>query len=401
LLDRFGFYFNTFEGVNTEVKFKMYKLDLPVDYKEAASIERRRAMEEERKTRIFNAKSRLIGVDKQAIDQQVFDKKQMEEFEHKRHQAFANDAVRNDQIACMLDKRQEHDIRALGEALNEFRALHQQPSSRREWDLYDPDGLKKDKPARVHDDDPRCGISSIQKFDGEDLNSKARKKFQNEQARHWHEAQMREKAQAKASQNRADQLYDLKQQELDHRAIELQAAEENCRKAINMATAAYNDALNKEQNERSRLKAQQDLDDKMTEIANHVFGDVLTENPAVAQSAFGPHRVITDRWKGMSPQQLEDVRKQQERQRAENERLRQEEELKNREYERQSSAHARAALMIERELERKRKDLEKAQADENRRLALEQKAHKEFLDKELYTNPPTAAYFMQFNTSTR
>ena len=57
--------------------------------------------------------------------------------------------------------------------------------------------------------------------------------------------------------------------------------------------------------------------------------------------------------------------------------------------------------MIERELERKRKDLEKAQADENRRLALEQKAHKEFLDKELYTNPPTAAYFMQFNTSTR
>lgn len=57
----------------------------------------------------------------------------------------------------------------------------------------------------------------------------------------------------------------------------------------------------------------------MTEIANHVFGDVLTENPAVAQSAFGPHRVITDRWKGMSPQQLEDIRKQQAQQRAEKE----------------------------------------------------------------------------------
>lgn len=63
-------------------------------------------------------------------------------------------------------------MRALNQAINEFRALHQQPSSRREWDLYDPDALKKDKPARVHDDDPRCGISSIQKFDGEDLNGK-------------------------------------------------------------------------------------------------------------------------------------------------------------------------------------------------------------------------------------
>ena len=40
----------------------MYKLDLPVDYKEAAAIERRRQMEEERKTRIFNAKARTIGV---------------------------------------------------------------------------------------------------------------------------------------------------------------------------------------------------------------------------------------------------------------------------------------------------------------------------------------------------
>jgi hypothetical protein len=47
----------------------------------------------------------------------------------------------------------------------------------------------------------------------------------------------------------------------------------------------------------------------------HIFGDTLTENPAVAQSAFGPHRVIPDRWKGMSPQQLEDIRREQEKQR--------------------------------------------------------------------------------------
>ena len=40
----------------------MYKLDLPVDYKEAAAIERRRNMEEQRKSRIFNANSRTIGV---------------------------------------------------------------------------------------------------------------------------------------------------------------------------------------------------------------------------------------------------------------------------------------------------------------------------------------------------
>ena len=57
-------------------------------------------------------------------------------------------------------------MRELNRARNEFRYLHQQPSQRREWDLYDPEGLKKDKPARVSDDDPRCTISGLQKFDG-------------------------------------------------------------------------------------------------------------------------------------------------------------------------------------------------------------------------------------------
>ena len=69
-------------------QFKMYKLDLPVDYKEAAAIERRRNQEEQRKSRIFNAKTRLIGVDKQAIDQQLHDRKQTEEYERRRDEAF-------------------------------------------------------------------------------------------------------------------------------------------------------------------------------------------------------------------------------------------------------------------------------------------------------------------------
>ena len=146
-------------------------------------------------------------------------------------------------IAELLQKRQEHDMRELNHALNEFRFLHQQPSQRREWDLYDPDHLKKDKPARVSDDDPRCGISGLQKFDGEDLNSKARRKFQNEQLREWSEQQMKERKQADANQKTADRLYDLKMRELDQRACELQKAEEDCRRAINVAMKDYNKAL--------------------------------------------------------------------------------------------------------------------------------------------------------------
>ena len=40
----------------------MYKLDLPVDMKESAAIERRRNRELQRQSRIFNARVRTIGV---------------------------------------------------------------------------------------------------------------------------------------------------------------------------------------------------------------------------------------------------------------------------------------------------------------------------------------------------
>lgn len=92
--------------------------------------------------------------------------------------------TRADKVCVLLQKRQEYDIRELNKAVNEFRKSHQQPDTRKEWDLNDPDALKKDKPARVSDDDPRCGISSLQKFLGEDLNEKERKKLQQEQARY-------------------------------------------------------------------------------------------------------------------------------------------------------------------------------------------------------------------------
>lgn len=40
----------------------MYKIDLKVDTKESAAVERRRIAEQQRQSRIFNARERQIGV---------------------------------------------------------------------------------------------------------------------------------------------------------------------------------------------------------------------------------------------------------------------------------------------------------------------------------------------------
>ena len=60
----------------------------------------------------------------------------------------ASDLKRNDAIACLLEKRVGEDRKNLNRAENEFRWLHQRSDFTREWDLNDPDYLKKDKPAR-------------------------------------------------------------------------------------------------------------------------------------------------------------------------------------------------------------------------------------------------------------
>lgn len=73
----------------------------------------------------------------------------------------------------------------------------------------------------------------------------------------------------------------------------------------------------REQETKRALQKQQEQDDKRTEMTNHFFGDFLTENPACAQSAFGSHRVVPDRWKGMSPEQIAEIRRQQDIQRKE------------------------------------------------------------------------------------
>lgn len=58
-------------------------------------------------------------------------------------------------------------------------------------------------------------------------------------------------------------------------------------------------------------------------------------------------------------------------------------------------------MLLEREHDRRQKDLKKQLDEENRRLAMEQNGHTEYINRSVYTNEPTAAYFQQWNTTTR
>ena len=379
----------------------MYKTDLPIDTREEAAILARKNREVQRQSRIFDARTRQIGVDVEALERQKEEKRMRQQAENERNSAYDADMLKTAQICTLLDDRQKNDLRQHNEQLNKFRLEQQTAASRREFDLYDPESKKKDQPARVSDDDPRLSSSGLQAFQGEDLSAKDRKKLQQEQMREWIKQQMQEKSREKEAEMYADRLHQKRMIDIDLRSAQLANEEEECRKNLNVAAKHFNEALANERKAREQLEKQQELDDNFTELSNAVFGDTLTENPGVAASSFGGHRVIPDRWKGMSEDQKEAILKIRDEQRQEKERKLEEERTLHKETERIQLLQAHTAILMERERDRAAAELEKRIAEENMRLASEQRETLKKLCKEVYTNPPTDAYFAQFNTGTR
>jgi len=72
---------------------QVLKPDLPPDQKEFLAIERRRRLEEERKSRIFNSKQRTMGVDKAALEQQIALKRAQQEAEKQREAAYGMELI--------------------------------------------------------------------------------------------------------------------------------------------------------------------------------------------------------------------------------------------------------------------------------------------------------------------
>lgn len=58
-------------------------------------------------------------------------------------------------------------------------------------------------------------------------------------------------------------------------------------------------------------------------------------------------------------------------------------------------------MIMEKQIEREKRTYEQDVLHDNQRLATVQHNQKAYLDQVVYTNQPTAAYFMQFNTTTR
>ncbi|XP_058147905.1 RIB43A-like with coiled-coils protein 1 [Dasypus novemcinctus] len=379
----------------------MHKVDLSSDHKEAAAIEARRNREKERQSRFFNVRNRVMGVDVEALNNQVEERKLREARERSREAAYGTSQGQYDLVAQMLEKEQAERTRQLAKKVQEFREQKQQLKNRREFDVWDPDRLWKEFPARLSDNDAHCGPASLQCFSGEDLDRATCLRMQQDQFRYNLERQLHEQQQAKADEKCSDMLSDQLRLAMDMRATHLAKLEEFCRMAMMSAMANANKAQAAELAERQRLDHQHNQEANLMEIQNQITSDLLTENPQVAQHPLAPHRVLPYCWKGMTSEQRAAIRKVQEAQRREKEAQRQAEQALDAEWESQAMSSAQAALELEQQERELCAEFRRGLGSFNQQLAKEQKAQQNYLNSIIYTNQPTTQYHLQFNTSSR
>ncbi|XP_059384022.1 RIB43A-like with coiled-coils protein 1 [Carassius carassius] len=381
----------------------MYKVDLPVDESALRAVERRRAAEAERKKRIFNSRARVIGVDLRALHKQREEKQERLEMDKQRDMAHDLLRLSLDESAMQQKKEEEEQRRELAQNLVQYRAIHQRAEDSRDADV---NYIRQAAPdASISVSDSSLGPASMQVFLGEGMNENEKKRAQMEMNERNLRAQKEEREKQEREQKNRELLTGRELVEKDLRAVQLNALEEECKRAAHIALSHYNQAQAEERMEREQQERLRREGEELAEMRYMVTSDLLTERPEAAKrktesSAEGP-RVLTDRWKGMTPQEISEIHRKREEQRLEKERLREMERQRDVAWDyhlTEQSRQQEREKNRDKELQRERR----IQHDKyNQQLAREQQAHQQYLDKQLYTNRPTVHYFTQFGTSSR
>ncbi|KAK8890873.1 Protein Tax-1 [Tritrichomonas musculus] len=278
----------------------------------------KRDRNETRKTTILDPRTRRIGIDIDAIQQQIQEKREREAREKARDDAFDNMVLTQQDIIMDKMEQERQARRKMAEDRDRFRMSVQQPSNSLEYDIWRPDLLKVSRPARVGDEDPTLGVSSGQIFQGEDLHISERLAAQARQRRDWYNEQMKEK---QAEQRRA-QMEDLQNQlvelETQKTLADLDARTEYAKSQIRREVADdnYNMFLDK----RRREKEDKERDEQMNnaEMISNVRTGIISERMARRGDAPQDYR-------GMTIEDQKQIIDEQAAQMKDNERRRQEE----------------------------------------------------------------------------
>jgi len=354
-----------------------------------ASLRKKAQFNQERAERLKDPRQRLMGIDKSALDEQVKEKEALNKMEKERDAYFDKQAEFMDKHAQVLQREVDEVRRQRELETTKYRETYQRKDLGREWDLNDPNRIRKELPARVCDDDPRCGASSLQKFEGEDLDGKDRRIAQAQQQKAWAQQQLDEKQAKKWMEKDANRQYEDRSEEMAFRTWQIEQEVAAHRKQATCTTADFNRAM-AEQKRKEKLQAKmRETQRNLEEIDNQLNSDMLTEK----EGALMGRTTQSTRFKGMTQDQVQDIAQTQRAQRDQLEQRRRQEAEEERQLAQQSLLETRMGTALDRQRERERRDAAVKLGQERLAQAKEAADRKKNLNN-LYKNEIGEEYFV-------
>ncbi|XP_031626303.1 RIB43A-like with coiled-coils protein 2 [Contarinia nasturtii] len=361
------------------------------DLKSIQKREFRQRQEQARKQRIFNPRIRLIGIDKVALDQSVEEKQNQRIARYKEELCYALEQNRQTEILnAQLDELADVKFQTQCE-LNEFRTHFQRKDQSRDYDLNDPEGLRKMSPLDDVD------------WLGEDPDNLHRIKLQREQQKSWLQQQIEEKNRTKKDMTEAKMAIEFDALHKDEQLKATAQMERQQRQQLQAETARYNLALARDQQAKRMEKKRKENEDNLAEIMNNLTSEMLMESKdaGISSSLFGGRRVNTTMYRGMTDEQLKEIKEEQLRQVAE--KRAQSAKSKENDAFYDGTMEARNNLLAAEEQDVRQYKLQTLieQKFMNDQLRREQRQRNHYLNVDVYKFKPTEEYFEQFNTTTR
>ncbi|XP_040048886.2 RIB43A-like with coiled-coils protein 1 [Gasterosteus aculeatus] len=377
----------------------MYKADLPSDSSIEKALERRRTAEMARKARIFNTRQRVLGLDLDALNQQVHEKKHQQNMEKQRDKAYDQLREYHDKALIQRDIDEREKQAALHTGLTQYWATRQRAEDSSDVNLKS--GLKGAFGVTIPEGE--LGPASMTIFQGEGIGEEQRRREQVKMTERDLRTQKEDNERRLLGDKHKAMLVGRELVHQDLRGLQLRALEEECKKAACIALDNYNQSLAAERAEALKVQQKSEEREDVAEMWHTLTSDMMTECAEGARQTGEGRRplVLVDRWKGMSPEQLSAIHREREEQRFERQRQREAQKIQDVAYELQLLKLSREAEEGERGAEEMRRQKRIQTARYNMQLAREQQAHQEYLNKKLYTNKPSKDYFHQFNTSSR
>jgi len=387
-----------FETLDSHVRNAVVHPRLTDEEKFANKVAFKRSQEMERRARIFDAKRRTIGVDKEMLDQQVMENRMKKAMEKANIKADDGMMRQCDKMLKLMETDKTNKQRQSEKHCKDFSLQNLHFAARREYDLNDPLAIRKEMPGRIGDDDPRCGVSSFQQFNGEDLLKEERIRQQRAQQVNFIEQQKFEKSML-AQANKGDGAAHAREvAEITALRNEMEENEHALRRELKCGQqgdnldAAYDKIQGKwQQKEEEHMRNQEELDFHATDPFLNEHGQVILPSGTVEKRTT---------YKGSTREERVDVFKTHMDQCEENAGNRMMTGYEDRVHNANNEACRKHLVATERQkgLERRKQAMQIAQ--ENRQLHLQQ--HEKTKEtNQTYTNKYGQEFFEQFGTHSR